>query len=87
MVLSAEKPTVEAYGSADQTMKKHMKKLILVSLILLESINDKSINCLLIQLVPSINYSIQKEVLAVVPCATKFKEFPKMFPGSPYVIT
>jgi len=55
------KPTREAKGSADQSMKK----TILVSLILLEHPLKASMNCLLVQLIP-------KKILTAVPCRPKF---------------
>jgi len=38
----------------------------------LESTNTGSTNCLLVQLIPSIDYSIREKILTAVPCTPKF---------------
>ena len=43
-----------------------------------KSIDAGSIYCPLVQLIPSINHSIRKKILAAVPCAPKFNWFPGM---------
>jgi len=38
----------------------------------LKSIDAGSTNCPLIQLIPSVDYSISEKILTAVPCTTKF---------------
>jgi len=38
----------------------------------LKSIDAGSTNCPLIQLVPSVDYSIREEILTAIPCTPKF---------------
>jgi len=53
---------------------------------LFKRIDTGSTNCLLIQLIPSINYSVWKKKHTAVPCTPKFSKFPRMSFSSPIII-
>jgi len=65
-----------------------MKKPILVSLILLihplNALTLEAPTTLLVQLIPSVNYSVWKNT--AVPCAPKFSKFPRMSSSTPIII-
>jgi len=70
-----------------------MKKPILVTFILLKQplnalmLEAPTAHLILIQLIPSVDYSIKEKIPTAVPHKPKFSKFSRMSSRSPYVVT